>query len=373
MKTYLTHSLYCFLLFTITLPASGQQIFPGDVDNNGKVENIDALLIGIAHGFSGPERPVKGLDPKGTDAAPPWNTAFEFNGVNYNFADVDGNGVVDAEDLAGVRQNFGKGLGQYFSYEYEEAQEINSPALFLIPSRESIEGGGPINFTFHLGAPDFPLDNIYGVAFTFYFDTTYIGNFDSDINLFDGENWLANLNPSSSNELLSVVLDSSMFNGRVQMALVRKDQTLTAGNGPLLSSSIVIEDIIIGAKETSLKFGVDNVYVIDTSFNVTPVVWGETEIINLTAVGTKQVNPNVILRVFPNPANQDFILEIPENSESPVEQLLFMDSKGAQFLVPYSRIATNQFSVRSSSLPPGLYVVVAAASTEIYTTRVLIE
>ncbi len=83
------------LLFTIAFqPLSAQEVWPGDANNNGIANAVDALYIGVAYGTEGPER-----DDATTDwEAQPfelWGAAFP-DGTNYGYADADGDGEIDA-------------------------------------------------------------------------------------------------------------------------------------------------------------------------------------------------------------------------------------------------------------------------------------
>jgi hypothetical protein len=374
------HILHILFLFTLGLlmglhptRLSAQQIYPGDVDKNGQAENIDVLLIGLAFGSSGPERPVPGTDGKATEAAPDWEESFDFLGINYSYADTNGDGKVDELDLFAVNQNYGKGVGAYFPYEFEEATEVNAPPLVAIPNTESfleteIER---IRFDFELGADFAEIPNAYGVAFTFYFDSTYakLDNFSFRV---DDDSWFVDDTSSATDDVLQFQKVSDQNKGEVFFTIVRTTQTPVTGGGKIASASVVIEDIIIGAKEEALRFGVKDVFVIDTNYNNIPVVWEERDVINLTTVGTKKVNKKVQPVVQPNPAQEEFTFTLPDIAEK-IERFLVFDMMGNQFMVHTEQIEPRSFNISTIGLAPGLYVVIAESSSELYSSKVLIS
>jgi hypothetical protein len=75
----------------------GQQIWPGDVDNNGRVFEVDFLYWRYAYGKTGPQRAEQGSDWKAYDPPAPWAGNFP-NGLNFAWADANGNGLVDDDD-----------------------------------------------------------------------------------------------------------------------------------------------------------------------------------------------------------------------------------------------------------------------------------
>jgi len=90
---------------------TGPVVYPGDCNNDGTVNEIDVLSIGLYWSEFGPERefgseqdPLEFYDQPAHFQTPGkiWEP---LNGV---YADVDGSGVVDADDLCGIAINFAK-------------------------------------------------------------------------------------------------------------------------------------------------------------------------------------------------------------------------------------------------------------------------
>ncbi len=77
------------------------KVWPGDVNNNGVVDERDVLALAQHIGSTGPARNSQGIDWEGQQVEP-WEDS------SATYADTDGDGVVDHEDLKAIVFNFGK-------------------------------------------------------------------------------------------------------------------------------------------------------------------------------------------------------------------------------------------------------------------------
>lgn len=75
-------------------------VYPGDANNDGVVDVRDILPIGRFYGLTGPSRP---------GASPTWGAQTltgSWNPPDAGFADCDGNGVVDSNDVVAIIENW---------------------------------------------------------------------------------------------------------------------------------------------------------------------------------------------------------------------------------------------------------------------------
>jgi hypothetical protein len=77
-------------------------VFPGDCNNDNSVNVADVLPIGVFYGKTGPERAVTGCDST-EQAAECWSS-----GSRAVYADADGNGIVNAQDVFAIACNWHK-------------------------------------------------------------------------------------------------------------------------------------------------------------------------------------------------------------------------------------------------------------------------
>lgn len=348
----------------------GQQVWPGDIDNNRRVEHIDVLYLGIAFGYEGATRPGSTDAFTGQDAPEPWDLTF-WNGRNYYTADCNGDGVVDLKDLEVLDKNYNKTRPPFFEEEPRRGLQGITPPLFVRPSTESISGGETVEMEFILGDELNNVLDFYGLAFDFFYDPEYVDSIDINSFRFTPNTWIAGGGDPDS-VLIHLIKDDTI-NGKAEIAVTRIDQRMVNGQGSIFSFSIVVEGIIIGPRETTLKYGVDSVFVIDTAFNQTPVEWVSGELINLAMVSnTKDVNQAIQPLLQPNPANGRFTMTLPDVSE-PIERVYLFDQFGRQKPIYYQKENPRQFIINPNGLPPGLYIVVAEASSELYSSKVLIS
>lgn len=76
------------------------EIYPGDTDNNGTVDALDVLPIGIYFLKSGPPRDQISFEWAAFESSP-WNN------IPATFADANGDGIVDGNDIIGIGVNWG--------------------------------------------------------------------------------------------------------------------------------------------------------------------------------------------------------------------------------------------------------------------------
>ncbi|MFQ5500368.1 MAG: T9SS type A sorting domain-containing protein, partial [Candidatus Zixiibacteriota bacterium] len=86
----------------------GEALYPGDANNDGKVDETDLLPIGLYFGEQGPNRDSAiGL---AWQLAPVHITlgGNSWSPADAAWADADGSGTVDADDICGLALNWGK-------------------------------------------------------------------------------------------------------------------------------------------------------------------------------------------------------------------------------------------------------------------------
>ena len=73
-----------FFLICLVQITSAQLVWPGDVNNNGIVNEVDLLTLGKAFGAAGPSRGETNLIWQGEEIIEQWEGTFP-NGLNYAF------------------------------------------------------------------------------------------------------------------------------------------------------------------------------------------------------------------------------------------------------------------------------------------------
>ena len=86
--------------------ALAAQIYPGDANRSGRVDQQDMLYIGYAYGSFGPARVIAGTEFASMPIALDWAESFP-DGTGYAYADANGDGLVSITDMLTVVSNYG--------------------------------------------------------------------------------------------------------------------------------------------------------------------------------------------------------------------------------------------------------------------------
>ncbi|MFC1718538.1 FlgD immunoglobulin-like domain containing protein, partial [Candidatus Poribacteria bacterium] len=124
-----------------TVEAGGMSVWPGDTDNNGRVDGQDVFPIGRYWRSTGPARSSTSMQWTG-------QTATAWNPEAATYADANGDGVVDEGDTLAIGLNWGKTHGTSLSASpmliasmdhapYLRAYEELLEALKDLPKEES--------------------------------------------------------------------------------------------------------------------------------------------------------------------------------------------------------------------------------------------
>jgi len=171
------------LLYVCILPfgsnAQTTLLRPGDINDNGIVNSSDVLYWGLAYGVEGPERQNKSTswNPVRVDSL--WAQSFP-DGTNYAFADCNGDGIVDDDDLAVIAENFRNTSGMVREDQSALGIPGIDPPLQLIPQANDVEPGGSLQVALDLGSPDQPINDFYGIAMQFSYTSALVADRQND-------------------------------------------------------------------------------------------------------------------------------------------------------------------------------------------------
>lgn len=335
-----------------SVEAVGQQIWPGDVDNNGRVTGVDFLYWGYAYGSTGPARTEQGSDWQGYAAPAPWSQSFP-NGVNFSYADADGDGEVDEDDEDScIEENFGLEHGQPGSDGYQNAQTGSGlPKIILEPDVQAVEEGAVVNIALRIDDSQTPLDSFYGIAFTM----TYSGGFIQDdegpeFELLSGT-WL-----DQDGEFAEELFVETGDLGQGALAITRTNQiAVPVGDGDIGAFQIVIEDIIVGLEVDTFTITIDSVRLVGPNLGTVPVIPDTATFLvakdlNLiTKTADRLGKPD--FRIFPNPAHGSVFVEGHER----ITSIELTNALGRSMPLVWSPIRDSAAEVRFGDLPPGIY------------------
>ncbi len=186
----MTNKLITYLLFFF-LPqmilAQGV-VWPGDVTNNGVVNEVDLLYLGYAYGAEGTSRDSITGVWEGQTIPLEWQDTFP-NGLNFAYADCNGDGVVNDDDIQVIIDNLSLTHADVIFMPDELLVGIPGihPRFLVPPGKKKIKKGQTTTVDIFLGSEDLPIDSILGVAFVIQLDSLVFDLSQTDF-VFNG--WL---------------------------------------------------------------------------------------------------------------------------------------------------------------------------------------
>lgn len=316
-----------FLLFTgismiHDLQGQSLQVYPGDANNNGVVNNVDFLSLGLAYNFIGPER--DSATGNGLTFLPqpamPWAYNFS-NGVNFAYADCNGDGVVNYYyDAFPIYVNYGEQRPDNVTPDvFTPGLEGVDPAVHFDPAAvpQAVNGGQQFSLPILLGDAQHPVEDLYGLAFSVFVDPQVIEASDVNFN-FSELSWA---NPDNDR----IFLYKKVSPERIDVSWVRTDHNQRDGFGRIGTADFIIIIDVIGIQE-SFDIRIDSIRMIDKYGNQTTMA-GDTVTVNMTddAVSAEHTpGTDSAFRVQPNPAGRHLRV----SSAEVVEQVILLNALG---------------------------------------------
>lgn len=310
-------------------------VWPGDIDNNGFVDQRDFVMWGAFKDITGAQR--NGLISWRGHYGEEWSESLE--GINARHSDANGDGIIDSLDIDVIKENFNSVNQFYEGHEYPPA----GSDIVLNASPYIHETGRIFQFSISAGKD---LENILGLGFEIEFDTsTYI----------QGNNWV--YWPEDS--LRSFQVSGTNHTGYPYASIVN-----TNHEGVVVDSGF----FLLGTFGVAfrLKPGVPipdcttirlrNLKAIDSEGNdlhlgSMPLVVCKEGVVSI------EDPPVSKTKVFPNPTNGTLYIQ----SEVPTGIRLY--SIDGQLLRHQEVSADNDF-MDISTFPPGLYILRIMATGE---------
>lgn len=268
---------WCLLLavFPLISVSAQETVWPGDVNNNGVVNEADLLFLGLGYGDSGPARKTVTTTWEQQVVSLPWETSA-VPGLNSSFADCNGDGIVDANDIEAIKANYGRMhtdvefipdeiplavVGTDPSFSVAENANLN-----IFPNTQSI------SIPIHLGNDTLAVESLLGISFKIQVNGQA---FDATATKFElsGNGWLPTNNSAliTSEDLTSTIATNPE---EYIVAYTKTDRVPSSGNG-LIGEVILTPGFILEGDVPNLRVTIDSVILIDNQRNKTPVVGTE--------------------------------------------------------------------------------------------------
>ncbi len=286
------------------------EIWPGDANRNGEANYDDLLFIGLAYGTTGPQRDEQGINWQAY-TGPNWPQFFADTVLNYKFADCNGDGVIDAEDLDAIEQNYGLSYTEPTPVPVQEATQSDPPIYLSLPA--DLPNGQPFTAEVIVGTEAIPVEALYGLSFKIKFDPQVI--IASSVDVSFENSWLA-----AGGEIISI--DRTLVNdGLVEVAVSRIDQTDVGGFGAMAEFVGIIDDV--------LGKGEVQVHIVDVrALRADEVPVPLYKLPALGDISTSVQTPVAAegIRLFPNPVSDWLYFHLPKGVH--IERVWVYDAQG---------------------------------------------
>lgn len=316
-------------------------VWPGDVDNNGQVDQYDMLALGLEIGQSTTKpRPNASIE---------W-TAQTFVSQSSNqdavlrpYWDTDGNALIDLNDTLAIHQNWGKTVP---NRKIRTRPQIDSFALPLNLNMDTLSNRREIELPIVLGSAEAPARNAYGLAFS--------------LNYGSGIGKMARISADFSRSffkrdkrpLLTYVRNDTVQN-KLHLVISKLQRRAITGYGEIARVKLTVEDLIfIEPFLKNLNIDPQSIVLIDRNNKPIPVAPGSEEIRVISDVEHLISNASFIdqkVHIYPTPCND--VLHVQSDQLS--IQSLKIFSQDGKLIQQFS--AFTQKQIDTSSWPNGAY------------------
>ncbi|MFT6936619.1 MAG: hypothetical protein ACJA1N_000918 [Saprospiraceae bacterium] len=328
--------------FYITVEAG---VWPGDSDDDGTSNNIDLLNIGIAYGAVGVPRSQQSILWEGY-LADDWGTGFS-NGLDYKYADANGDGTIDANDTTAILQNWG--------LSYDKNGGGNGTPIYLETDSMTIVNDSLIYIPIVLGSIQNPVSSIYGLAFTVSYSSGLVK--DSSVMIHFEPSWLG----TTGIDMISI--DKDFYDNELtEVAVTRIDGFNMSGGGQIGRMCFTIQDDIIRGVDSIFTFEVFNVTAIDNNEAIVDIQGVDREIHWETILGiannTQTIDLSNHINIYPNPASNYLNIEA---KDVQIETIEIYDLTGRRVLQDQNlinnRLNNSSRQLGINNLSNGMYIV----------------
>lgn len=354
--------LHWWIFLAVALTNSvlnAQTVWPGDVNNNGIVNSVDLLYWGVAFGAQGPARAEADADFEPKPLPADWSQSFA-NGLNYVYADCDGNGIVDENDFdEAIDEHFGLVHRTPGADGYANGTNPTGPRIRLQPSATLVPEGAQVEILLFLDDADQPIDQFYGMAMAMQYTPGLVNEGDGIDFELEANNWIRGADQS----LVQEVFEDNEDNGRAEFGITRTNQMgVTVGSQPIGRFSVIMEDIIVGRPVDTFILQIDSILVTSPGLESIAVLPDTTRIIvakdtaavvSSTAPAPSGEDWQPQFKIYPVPAWDHLFIEAP----SRLEKLVLLNPQG-QPLASYTPLSSDGHRYRlrlNTAYPPGIY------------------
>jgi len=313
-------------------------VWPGDADQDGRVDMNDLLTIGYQLGETGPERTYNA--PGEWFGQHPATWGYNDNGARAEYLDANGDGSITEFDVQSIDDYY------YRSHDIvvKDVQQKLPYQFSLVPVQFSLDSGDVVILDVALGNANVPVIDLKGTKFSVNIPPAWLDSASVQV-LFHQDSWLSEGSPSIS-------LGKVPWDGRIDAGYSKTLGNGSSGFGVIATIVFIIEDDAEGFKKKDgsiqIPISLHSASAMDNSGTTYDIDGDEVYL----TLDPKTIQKDYELIVYPNPA-QDMV-NIHLNGKTTIESITVVDPQG-RIIRNYDDINLKQHQVDVSNLPVGLY------------------
>ncbi len=315
-------------------------VWPGDADENGRVDMSDLLTIGHKLGETGNVRAYDDASTWFGQHAEDWN--YSGYGAGIQYSDANGDGVITAGDVDVIDAQYYKA----HDVVIRDVQQRLPYQFSLIPVQFSLDSGDVVILDVAFGNSNVPVLDMIGAKFSINVPTWMLDSASVDVQ-FHQDSWLSE---GSS----SISLGKVPWDGRIDAGFSKANGKGASGYGVIATIVFIIEDDAEGFKND------DDILQIPISLQAGGAMGNDgtgydvdgDEVVLTYDFKKKKDNYNLMM--YPNPA-QDLV-NIYLNGKTAIESVTVVDPQG-RIIERTNNINLKQHKLNVSSMPVGLYYI----------------
>lgn|GEM_PF-1539792 len=326
-------------------------MWPGDANHNDTLyfpEDVLFMAIGLGKtGFPRDTFPVGSFiiwPWDQSDYAIDWSQSFA-NGVNLKHADYNGDGVIDTADINLYLASSGLLIyPEPIHYRNVSFSSIPGTADFmLLPEKDTVAPGEIMRFYIVAGNSSAPVDSVYGIAFTAWYDDALTDTSFSNISITNSDFGIPGTN------LLGAF--SHKPGGEIDMVISKTDNM----NAYLLYDTLGIIELKAASAITTLQtFDLQIMSFYSLTNNTSRVAFNPVNglvVIDPGLVNLEENNSGSGINIFPNPVKDKIKIQ---SSNLKIEKIEIVNLHG-KIIYAESFSGRKNVELYTGNLADGFY------------------
>jgi hypothetical protein len=310
-------------------------VWPGDANNDGVANSKDLLNVG--RGFNKASSRNKRILPVNTWFAQEANEWGELiKDVDMKFADCDGNGIINTDDVSPIQQNYNLAHKKSNTIEFDE----NGPLLRIVPAQQNLSPDDTAQFHIFLGEQIKNAKNVFGINMTLR--PTSLSLFEDTIYVDYTNSWIGDVDSNA------IHLEHQLTDG-ISFAIARTDHKNTTNYGKIASIKIPlinnpIEKFTLEVTELNIESHEGGILLVND------IIADSISIVDSTTINS-HANGISTVNSYPNPTSDRVYF----NLKDEIKHITIYSSVG--YLIKSEPVNARSFNIDLSSLTNGTYFI----------------